>query len=165
MLGEIFNRILNCITQFIPLCVIEPDEYGVRVRLGEPQMTLLSGVHLKIPFVDTIRRVSSADITEDLLNQTVTTTDGVTITASGQVCFRVMDAEVALFENADYIKRVSSMATIEIARIISQHDSGYPQERIEEEVLEYLNSAARGFDIVYFGLTDYYRTIALRVVQ
>lgn len=71
--------------------VVEPWEQAVRVRFGKYVALINAGVHFKIPFFDVIykqnvrRRVSGIPV------QTLTTSDGVSMTVHGSIGYRICD--------------------------------------------------------------------------
>lgn len=71
--------------------VVEPWEQAVRVRFGKHVSVFGAGVHLRIPFLDTVyvqntrRRVMSIGLL------TLTTADSVVLTVNGGIGYRVAD--------------------------------------------------------------------------
>lgn len=71
--------------------IVEPWEQAVRVRLGKHVRLFEAGVHVRIPFFDTVyvqnvrRRVGGIPL------QTLTTADGHTITLEGNLAYRIAD--------------------------------------------------------------------------
>lgn len=71
--------------------VIAPWEAAVRVRRGKRVKVLGAGMHLRVPLVDRFFVQSTRLRITDLPIQTLTTTDGATITLKGQLAYRIVD--------------------------------------------------------------------------
>ena len=91
--------------------IIWQYESGVHFRLGRLVMVRPPGVRLMIPFVDSMRKVDTRVLTMDVPAQECITKDNVTVRVNAVVYFRVVHAEQAIINVADY-----RMATYLIAQ-------------------------------------------------
>lgn len=89
------NTLISLLTRFFQLfvwwVVVEPWERALRVRLGSKTIELQPGFHWKIPYVDAIYRQSVRLRCSKLEVQTLTTSDGKTVTLSGNVSYCIED--------------------------------------------------------------------------
>lgn len=76
---------------FIWWAVIQPWEQGLLVRLGKSPRLLSPGLHFRIPYVDAIYRQAIRRRNSNFGPQTVTTSDGATLTISGTIAYSIKD--------------------------------------------------------------------------
>lgn len=86
-------------------------ESGVHFRLGRLVGIMAPGVRFMIPFVDTMRKVDTRTVTLDVPAQECITRDNVTLRVNAVVYFRVMHADQAIIDVADF-----RLATFQIAQ-------------------------------------------------
>ncbi|MEE9202027.1 MAG: SPFH domain-containing protein [Dehalococcoidia bacterium] len=91
--------------------IIWQYESGVHFRLGRLVGIKAPGVRFMIPFIDTIRKVDTRVVTLDVPAQDAITKDNVTLRVNAVVYFRVVHAEQAIVNVADF-----RMATFQIAQ-------------------------------------------------
>jgi regulator of protease activity HflC (stomatin/prohibitin superfamily) len=86
-------------------------ESGVHFRLGRLVGIKAPGVRFMIPFIDTLRKVDTRVVTLDVPAQEAITRDNVTLRVNAVVYFRVMHADQAVVNVADF-----RIATFQIAQ-------------------------------------------------
>ncbi|MDP6347417.1 MAG: slipin family protein [Dehalococcoidia bacterium] len=86
-------------------------ESGVHFRLGRLVGIKPPGVRFMIPFIDTIRKIDTRVVTLDVPAQEAITKDNVTLRVNAVVYFRVVHADQAVVNVADY-----RIATFQIAQ-------------------------------------------------
>lgn len=91
--------------------IIWQYESGVHFRLGRLVGLKPPGVRFMIPFIDTMRKVDTRVVTLDVPAQEAITKDNVTLRVNAVVYFRVVHADHAIINVADY-----RMATFQIAQ-------------------------------------------------
>jgi len=91
--------------------IIWQYESGVHFRLGRLVGIKPPGVRFLIPFIDTIRKIDTRVVTLDVPAQEAITKDNVTLRVNAVVYFRVVHADQAVVNVADY-----RMATFQIAQ-------------------------------------------------
>ena len=82
--------------------IINQYERGVVQRLGRFRKILDPGLHVIIPYIDTMRSVDVRTTPMDVPKQEVITKDNVTVNVDAVVYFRVIDAKKAVFETTNY---------------------------------------------------------------
>jgi regulator of protease activity HflC (stomatin/prohibitin superfamily) len=86
-------------------------ESGVHFRLGRLVGIKPPGVRFMIPFIDTMRKIDTRVVTLDVPAQEAITKDNVTLRVNAVVYFRVVHADQAVVNVADY-----RIATFQIAQ-------------------------------------------------
>lgn len=103
--------------------IVAPWELALRVRLGRHVRQLQPGVHLRIPFVDTVHKQSVRLRVTNLRTQTVVTKDGRPLTLAGTLGYAVADIErlyQTLHHAEDTIENIAQQA---LAGIAEESDS------------------------------------------
>ena len=89
------------------LRVLREYERGVVFRLGRVQGTRAPGIHIIIPFVDVLHRVSLRIVTMPIQSQGIITRDNVSVDVSAVAYYRVVDA----VKSVVYIKMSAPLST------------------------------------------------------
>lgn len=89
MFNSFVDAVRNLLSRLRPWVIICPWQQAVRVRLGKWQRVLGPGLHLRIPWADLIFVQSVRLRITALGRQTVTTTDGHTLTFCGAVGYSI----------------------------------------------------------------------------
>ena len=92
--------------------IINQYERGVVQRLGRFRKILDPGLHVIIPYIDTMRNVDVRTTPMDVPKQEVITKDNVTVNVDAVVYFRVIDAKKAVFETTNYAYATSTFAQL-----------------------------------------------------
>ena len=95
--------------------IINQYERGVVQRLGRFRKILDPGLHVIIPYIDTMRNV-------DVPKQEVITKDNVTVNVDAVVYFRVIDAKKAVFETTNYAYATSTFAQTALRDVTGNFD-------------------------------------------
>jgi regulator of protease activity HflC (stomatin/prohibitin superfamily) len=90
--------------------VVNQYERGVVLTLGKFTGIREPGLRIVVPIIQTIRRVDVRVNTIDIPKQEVITKDNVTVNVDAVVYFRVVDAEKAVLEVANYVYASSQFA-------------------------------------------------------
>ena len=88
--------------------VVNQYERGVVQRLGRFRRIMEPGLHVIIPYIDTMRTVDVRTTPMDVPKQEVITKDNVTVNVDAVVYFRVIDAKKAVFETTNYAYATSN---------------------------------------------------------
>ena len=109
----IFGIIAALLLVIVPAAVriVWQYESGVHFRLGRLVGIKPPGVRFMIPFIDTIRKIDTRVATLDVPAQEAITKDNVTLRVNAVVYFRVVHADQAVVNVADY-----RIATFQIAQ-------------------------------------------------
>ena len=109
----IFGIIAALLLVIVPAAVriVWQYESGVHFRLGRLVGIKPPGVRFMIPFIDTMRKIDTRVVTLDVPAQEAITKDNVTLRVNAVVYFRVVHADQAVVNVADY-----RIATFQIAQ-------------------------------------------------
>jgi regulator of protease activity HflC (stomatin/prohibitin superfamily) len=130
--------------------VIWQYESGVHFRLGRLVGIKAPGVRFMIPFIDTIRKVDTRVVTLDVPAQDAITKDNVTLRVNAVVYFRVVHADQAIVNVADF-----RMATFQIAQTTLRSVLGKSsldellaeREKLNESLREIIDEATEPWGI------------------
>jgi regulator of protease activity HflC (stomatin/prohibitin superfamily) len=129
MIEDALILILGVIILFIALILLAGSLYVVRqwenvavFRFGKiVQIAKEAGIHFKVPFVDSVRRVDFRMRTLDLRGQKAITKDNISVGIDAVVFLRVEDAKKVILNVVDYEEAVSKYAQTSIRDIIGQY--------------------------------------------
>ena len=76
---------------FTLLYTVQPWEQGIRVRLGKHTILQGPGIHFKLPFIDIIYIQNTRVRMMNTHNQTISTTDGKSLSLAGSVRYKIKD--------------------------------------------------------------------------
>ena len=102
--------------------IINQYERGVVQRLGRFRKILDPGLHIIIPYIDTMRSVDVRTTAMDVPKQEVITKDNVTVNVDAVVYFRVIDAKKAVFETTNYAYATSTFAQTALRDVTGNFD-------------------------------------------
>lgn len=102
--------------------IINQYERGVVQRLGRFRKILDPGLHIIIPYIDTMRNVDVRTTPMDVPKQEVITKDNVTVNVDAVVYFRVIDAKKAVFETTNYAYATSTFAQTALRDVTGDFD-------------------------------------------
>lgn len=144
-ISNIFSTIFSLFQWWI---VIAPWELGIRVRSGKKGSLLHAGIHFRIPGIDRFFVQGTRKRYANTPTQTITTSDGKTVTTSGGMSYSISDIEL-LYDtlgDAQDVIEIETMALVQ--KFISTHKF---DEIITEDMERYINSNV-GFE--KYGLKD-----------
>lgn len=152
-----FVQWLTSILQNVKLwAVVSPWERAVRVRFGKFVRVLDPGFHFRIPLGDEVFLFNNRLRIATFPNQTLTTTDGKTLSVAGNVGFRIDDPLRAMqslqqpeFSCAALVQ--TTVASYVSARSLEEIDKA----ELEGEAKAALEHIASGLVIEYVSLTDF----------
>ena len=101
--------------------VVQQYERGVLFRLGRVIGTRDPGLHLIIPFIDVLRRVSLRIVTMPIQSQGIITRDNVSVDVSAVAYFRVVDVvkSVVAIENVNVA--INQIAQTTLRKVVGRH--------------------------------------------
>lgn len=124
--------------------IVQQYELGVVFRLGRLVGTRKPGITLIIPFIDKMKKIDTRVMTIDVPSQEVITGDNVTCRVNAVVFLRVLDAERAVIEVADYKLATYQMAQTTLRSVLGQHQLDEllsERERINQVLREIIDEA------------------------
>ena len=132
--------------------IINQYERGVVQRLGCFRKILDPGLHVIIPYIDTMRSVDVRTTPMDVPKQEVITKDNVTVNVDAVVYFRVIDAKKAVFETTNYAYATSTFAQTALRDVTGNFDLDEllsKRDKISSQIKEIVDTQADkwGIDI------------------
>lgn len=100
--------------------VIRQNNVGLLEQLGKYQSTKESGLHLYIPFIQSVRQVSLAMRPLRLPDYSVITADNADIQASVTLNYHVTDAVKYMYENTDSVESMAQLVRGHLRDIIGR---------------------------------------------
>jgi regulator of protease activity HflC (stomatin/prohibitin superfamily) len=121
IVGLVFCLFIFALVIFIAAVkVVQEYERGVVFRLGRLVGPRGPGLILLIPFIERMTKVDLRTVTMDIPAQEVITQDNVTIRVNAVAYFRVLDANAAVVNVADFIRATSQIAQTTLRSVLGQ---------------------------------------------
>lgn len=163
------QQLFEWITCWIPrICLVNPDEAGVRVTLGSRVRFILPGWYIWLPLIQECTVVTVTPQVVDLRAQSVLTRDGRDMCFGGGIMYRIKDAGRAILKVNDFDKSLQTVALGVISRYISYKEFNDCRDinDIEDTVLKGVKEHARGWglDIMRVYVTDLGTARNLRIL-
>jgi regulator of protease activity HflC (stomatin/prohibitin superfamily) len=139
--------------------VVSQWEKVAIIRLGSIEKIVGTGLHLRIPLIDSLMRVDSRTQTIDLKGQQAITKDNISVIIDAVVFMVIEDPEKLILNIQDYRTAVNKYAQTAIRNIIGTYDLDALLES-REEVASRLKTEIDllgkgwGIDITRAGLQD-----------
>jgi len=165
-LVENFERLL---AWTMPFRVIKVYERGVVLRLGKPDRVLDPGWRWILPFnIDVVTEIVVVERTMDLMVQSITTTDDVSVTFSVNMVYSVSDPMAHHTAVADFERSAEGYARIHLsqrARDKTWAELLADQKKLESSLEGTLSTrlARWGAEVVSVGFTDMTRAKPFRL--
>jgi regulator of protease activity HflC (stomatin/prohibitin superfamily) len=102
------------------LKILQEYERGTVFRLGRSVGVRGPGLIILIPFLERLVKVDMRTVTMDVQPQDVITKDNVSIKVNAVVYFRIIDAEAAIIQVADFYYATSQLAQTTLRSILGQ---------------------------------------------
>ncbi len=139
--------------------VVSQWEKVAVVRLGNIERIMGTGLHFRIPLIDSIMRVDIRTQTVDLMGQQAITRDNISVIIDAVVFMRIEDPEKLILNIQDYRVAVSKYAQTAIRNIIGSYnldDLLSSREEVAGRLKEEIDLLVKdwGIDITRAGLQD-----------
>ncbi len=147
-------------TFILPAFYIVPQWEKVAViRFGQIEKIVGTGLHLRIPLIDSLMRVDIRTQTIDLMGQQAITKDNISAIIDAVVFMQIEDPEKLILNIQDYRTSVNKYAQTAIRNIIGTYDLDVLLENREEVAMklkEEIDLLVKdwGIDITRAGLQD-----------
>ncbi len=120
-------------TFVLPAFYVVPQwEKVAIIRLGSIEKIVGTGLHVRIPIIDSLMRVDSRTQTIDLMGQQAITKDNISVIIDAVVFMVIEDPEKLILNIQDYRTAVSKYAQTAIRNIIGTYDLDALLESREE---------------------------------
>ncbi len=103
------------------LYVVKQWEKIAVIRFGKIVKIVETGLHFKIPFIDSIQRVDLRMQTVDLKGQLAITKDNISVGIDAVVFMKIEDAEKLILKIKNYYNAVSKYAQTSIRNVIGRY--------------------------------------------
>ncbi len=143
------QQITSAITQIFKWWfIVQPWEQSIRVRFGKRVRCFEAGIHTKIPFFDRVYIQNVRKRYSIIQPQTITTTDGKTITVCGSLRYRIDDV-LKLYTN---LHQPEDTICQEVEAMLTQYIIA--RELSECQPVKISEHIASGIDMTQYGLCD-----------
>ena len=144
----------------IPTFYVVPQwERVALIRFGKIEKITETGLHMRIPIVDSLQRVDIRTQTIDLMGQSAITRDNISVIIDAVVFMKIEDPKKLILQIQDYRMSVNKYAQTAIRNIIGTYDLDVLLEKREEVAMklkEEIDLLVKdwGIDITRAGLQD-----------
>jgi regulator of protease activity HflC (stomatin/prohibitin superfamily) len=160
---EFFQWVLDAIKIWV---IVQPWEQGIRTRRGKSPKKIESGIHFKIPYIDSVYVQEVRTRSLGLSMQTLTTKDMQTLTINSNVLYQIVDIE-KLYQTLFHPEAtISSIASSKVTDFIFKHNlAEINPQHIEAEVLKLLKSNDHGIQFESYQVTSFAAVKTFRLIQ
>lgn len=163
---SVIDWVLTVFGAFIALFVLAGSIYVVKqwekvavIRFGRIIKIVDTGLHFKIPIIDSIRRVDLRMQTVDLRGQSAITKDNISVGIDAVVFMRIEEAEKLILKIKNYYEAVSKYAQTSIRNVIGRYsldDLLESREEIAKSLKDVIDELSKewGIDITRAELQD-----------
>lgn len=164
---EFFQWLINLLKEFRFYTMVMPWELAVRTRAGNRVKVWKPGFHLKLPFIDAVNIVNTRTRISHSPTQTITTTDGKTVSIAYSLGFSIHKPVEALLRFQDPEFAFAALIMSSTAKYIAAKSS---KELVVEEIaanaLTELESDAGGIiQIDFVRVCDFAVARTYRLLQ
>lgn len=146
--------------------VVRPWEVCIRVRLGKHTTVLQPGVHLRIPMADETIAVNTRLRIAAVPSQTITTTDGKTVTIGGSVGYKIVDPLEAMLALAQPHNTCPALVQAAISEYVADNSSSaITIPELEYHACTALNGRIKGIEVEFVRVVDYAVVKTFRLLQ
>ena len=121
-LGLLGPVVLLVIVLASSLRILREYERGVVFQLGRYTGTKGPGLVLIVPFIQQVVRVDLRTIVNDVPTQDVISRDNVSVKVNAVIYFRVVDAEKAIIQVANFMEATSQLAQTTLRSVLGKHE-------------------------------------------
>ena len=100
--------------------IVSPYEKGVVERLGRYSHTAQPGLHIIIPFIDTMRKVDMREQVVDVQPQEVITKDNVVVTVDAIIYYEATDPVKLTYNVADFYSAATKLAQTNLRNVVGE---------------------------------------------
>lgn len=97
-----FVALLLFIFAGLAIRIVSPYQKGLVVRLGRYQRTAESGLHLIVPFVETLKKVDMRETVIDVPPQDLITKDNASVTVDAVIYGQIIDPVKSSYNVVDF---------------------------------------------------------------
>jgi regulator of protease activity HflC (stomatin/prohibitin superfamily) len=153
--------VLGLVIVFLAMAlkVVKEYEKGVLFRLGRLKGVREPGLHVIVPVVDVLTRVSLRIVTLPIQSQGIITKDNVSVDIAAVAYYRVVDAVKSVVAIENVQAAINQIAQTTLRNVVGQHtldECLAETDRINEDIREILDrtTTAWGVDVTLVELKD-----------
>jgi regulator of protease activity HflC (stomatin/prohibitin superfamily) len=155
----IFVGIIALLVIIGSIYIVKQWEKAAVIRFGRIIKIVGTGLHFKVPIVDSIQKVDLRMQTVDLRGQSAITKDNISVGIDAVVFMRIEDAEKLILRIKDYFNAVSKYAQTSIRDVIGRYsldDLLESREEIAKSLKDVIDELSKdwGIDITRAELQD-----------
>ena len=155
----IFVGIIALLVIIGSIYIVKQWEKAAVIRFGRIIKIAGTGLHFKVPIVDSIQKVDLRMQTVDLRGQSAITKDNISVGIDAVVFMRIEDAEKLILRIKDYFNAVSKYAQTSIRDVIGRYsldDLLESREEIAKSLKDVIDELSKdwGIDITRAELQD-----------
>ena len=159
LIPSFFIAVFLIIILALSMFIVNQWEKAVIIRFGRIVDVVEPGLHLRIPVLDSVRKVDMRTQTVDLMGQSAITKDNISVGIDAVVFMMIENAERVITQITNYRDAVSKYAQTAIRNIIGQYnldDLLESREEIALKLKEEIDKLSKnwGIDISRAGLQD-----------
>ena len=142
ILGAVF--VLLIVFLIAGVKIVQPYQRGIVERLGKYKTTFNPGMHLILPFIDTLRLVDMREQVVDVPPQEVITADNVVVSVDAVVFYEPTDPRRLAYNIADFVLAQTKLAQTNLRNLVGdlQLDEALTsRDRINTALREILDEA------------------------
>jgi regulator of protease activity HflC (stomatin/prohibitin superfamily) len=113
--------LLSLLVLAMAVRIVKQYESGVLFRLGRVIGERQPGLHLIIPVIDVLHRISLRIVTMPIQSQGIITRDNVTVDVSAVAYFKVVDAVKSVVAIEDVYSAIDQIAQTTLRKVVGQH--------------------------------------------
>ena len=163
-----FGDIMGWVMGFFPhLLIIRTTHKGVKFVRGSKTVVLEPGLRWYWPLTTEVEIMAVTRQTINLKSQRLTTKDGVQVSVSVVVIYKITDILKSLVETWDYVETIGDSAQAAVVKIITTNDYEKLISEISTRVESALTARMRsklGLHVERAAFTDFCRTISITTV-
>ena len=159
LIPSFFIAVFLIVILALSIFIVNQWEKAVIIRFGRIVDVAEPGLHLRIPVLDSVRKVDMRTQTIDLMGQSAITKDNISVGIDAVVFMMIENAERVITQITNYRDAVSKYAQTAIRNIIGQYnldDLLESREEIALKLKEEIDKLSKnwGIDISRAGLQD-----------
>jgi regulator of protease activity HflC (stomatin/prohibitin superfamily) len=170
MFDRLFDFIFDILKLFKFCKILQPQQRGVRVRLGLKIKKIGPGFHLYLPFgLDTLYWENVMTETMTTNPQSLTTSDGISVAISSVITFSIFDVKIFLLEVEGRNAVIGDTAygvTADFIRSKTWNELNDPKFNLSFEMTQAIRNQAEkyGVKIISVKPVDFQKCEAIRIL-
>lgn len=159
-MGSSWIIVVVVVILLLGIRIVQQGTMGVIVRFGSFSRSVGPGIHVIIPFIEALRRVSTRSQTVQLPPSPVLTADNVSPTIDAYFVFRVTNPRDFLYEIQNPVETIQAIMFSTIRRVVAEmhlSEAMAARDKIDAELRKELDDKTHGwgFHIEQVAIRDF----------